>query len=443
MRQIMQQKIGKEGAQKVAILGAAGKMGSGIALLILQQFALGLASGDKNPYRLILIDSNELGFATLKRYLRDQLKKHAERIINELRNLYKNRINLIDNGDMINTYVEEAIDCVFFGTLLDECLGAELVFEAIIEDVAIKSEVFAKLNKLLGPDCYYFTNTSSIPIHILQEKSNLQKRLIGFHFYNPPAVQRLLELIVPENTLEPLKKMSENIANQLKKTVVYSRDVAGFIGNGHFIREVKFACKQVNILSQQMPLTEAIVLVNRITQDYLLRPMGIFQLVDYVGIDVVQRIAHIMSDYLQIPFGDQLIDAMVKEKIWGGQFGDGSQKDGFFQYQKGMPVAIYDIGSKKYILCKDNEFSGKIDAWLGDKLSLEYSWNKLIKDPKSSEKINEYLKNLSKENSQGIKLADKFLKESKKISLELVKDGIAHSIKDVETVLKNGFLHLY
>lgn len=443
----MKKGLGKEGIQHAAVLGAAGKMGSGIALLVLQLFAIELAGsemGDKlRQYRLILIDANKAGFAALKRYLRDQLKKHAERNINTLRTLYKNRANLIDNIDMINTYIEEALDCVFFGTVLDECQGAQIVFEAIVEDIDIKTEVFAKLNKLLGPNCHYFSNTSSIPIHVLQEKSHLQGRLIGFHFYNPPAIQRLLELIIPENTPESLKALAEAIAKQLKKTVVYSKDVAGFIGNGHFIREVHFACEQVHALSQSMPLIEAIVLINRMTQEFLLRPMGIFQLIDYVGIEVGQRIAKIMSTYLHKTFGDKLIDTMVGEKVWGGQFGDGSQKDGFFHYEKGLPIGVYDSKSKKYVSCIEAAFHARIDTWFGSKPPLGYSWNMLNKDPLRAEKIVDYLGRLRHEKTQGAELARKFLQESKKITLELVADRIASSIKDVDTVLMNGFFHLY
>lgn len=442
----MKQGLGKEGVERVAVLGAAGKMGSGIALLVLQQFAIELAAsktGDQIRYRLILIDVNEGGFIALKRYLREQLKKFAERNINELRFLYKNRADLIDNADMIEIFVEEAIDCVLFGTLLEECCGAQLVFEAIVEDIDAKTQVFAKLNQLLGPNCYYFSNTSSIPIHVLQEKSQLQGRLIGFHFYNPPAVQRLLELIVPESTPEPLKVLAENIAKQLKKTIVYSKDVAGFIGNGHFIREIHFACEQVHALSKSMPLIEAIVLVNQVTQEFLLRPMGIFQLIDYVGLDVAQRIAKIMSTYLHQPFEDKLIDRMVEKKVWGGQFGDGSQKDGYFHYEKGSPVGVYDSTDQKYVSCVESSFRKRMDEWLGSKPPLGYSWNKLSKDPQREGKIVDYLTRLSQEETQAARLAKQFMQESNKIALELVKDGIAHSIKDVDTVLKSGFFHLY
>ncbi|MBA3816813.1 MAG: 3-hydroxyacyl-CoA dehydrogenase family protein [Parachlamydiaceae bacterium] len=441
----MMQGLGKDGMQQVAVLGAAGKMGSGIALLILQQFAKLTCSVKENqvsPYRLILIDANEAGFAMLKRYLQDQLKKYAERNINELRALYKKRADLIDNSEMINAFVEEAFECVSLVTMLEECRGAQLVFEAIVEDIDIKIEVFAKLNKLLGPNCYFFSNTSSIPIHTLQERSDLQGRLIGFHFYNPPAVQRLLELIIPENTPQPLISLAEEIGEQLKKTVVHSKDVAGFIGNGHFIREVHFACEQVHALTKNMPLIEAIVLINRMTQEFLLRPMGIFQLIDYVGIEVVQRIAKIMSTYLHQTFGNELIDRMVEQKICGGQFGDGSQKDGFFHYEKGVPVEIYDRVSKKYTSCNGLDFRKKIDDWFGGKPPLGVSWTLLSKDPQGKEKIAEYWKHLLRDETKGANLAKEFRAESRKIAEDLVADRIAGSIKDVDTVLMNGFLHL-
>lgn len=438
--------IGLDRINHIAILGAAGKMGSGIALLILQQYALRLAApnlGDKPAAcRLTLIDTYEAGFPLLKQYLRDQLKKYAERNINGVRKAYAHRDDLVDNVDMITCFVDEAMDCVFFGTILEECRGAEIVFEAIVEDIDLKTQVLLRLNNILGPSCYFFSNTSSIPIHILQEKSQLQGRLIGFHFYNPPAVQRLIELIIPENISPELKSFAEEIARQLNKTVVFSKDIAGFIGNGHFIREVHFACQQVDALSQHMPLTEAIVLVNRLTQEFLLRPMGIFQLIDYVGIEVVQRIAHIMSTYLHQRFGNRLIDEMVEQKVMGGQFGNGSQKDGFFHYEKGAPVSVYDREKKTYILI-DEAYRSLIDSWFGAKPPLGYTWNKLNKDLHRTDKVNHYLECLSKEHSQGARLAQQFLNDSQEITAELVSSGVADSILSVQAVLENGFYHLY
>jgi len=133
---------------------------------------------------------------------------------------------------------------------------------------------------------------------------------------------------------------------------------------------------------------------------------------------------------------------MVELKVWGGQFGDGSQKDGFFHYEKGVPAEIYDRDSKKYIPCNGSDFHKKINAWFGGSPPLGYSWNLLSKDPQRPEKMADYWERLSKEETQGANLAKNFRAESRKIALNLVADGIAGSIKDVDTVLMNGFLHL-
>ena len=124
------------------------------------------------------------------------------------------------------------------------------------------------------------------------------------------------------------------LAKRLKKIVVHSKDEAGFIGNGHMMREVVFACKKVEELSRDYSLEESIYLINRVTQDWLVRPMGIFQLMDYVGLDVCQHIGHIMRTYLKDPsLKVELIDRIVKNGVLGGQNPDGTQKNGFFSYQ--------------------------------------------------------------------------------------------------------------
>lgn len=432
----------------VAVLGAAGKMGSGISMLLLQQMACEVAQRtDKSnsiKSKLILIDANEEGFVPLKHYLRDQLKKFAERNINDLRKWYVQRADLIDNEQMIEEYIEGGMDCVRFGMLLEECRGARLVFEAIVEDVAVKSDVFKKLNAILGPEAFYLTNTSSIPIGILQDKSGLKGRLIGFHFYNPPAVQRLVEIIIPKEIAPQLKTIAQNIAKQLNKITVYSNDIAGFIGNGHFVREIHFACEKVRELAQTMTLSEAIFLVNSVTQEFLLRPMGTFQLLDYVGIDVAKRIATIMTTYLPgHSFEDPLLDMMVKEKVFGGQYGSGMQKDGFFQYEKGVLTGIYDFKQKKYIPCVNSAFRQDCDRRLGALPQGHYSWKSLTKDDQRETKINEYFRHLWQEDGLGAEMAKAFLTESQRIAHELVKDGVAQSVDDVDTVLKNGFFHLY
>lgn len=417
--------------EHVVVLGAAGKMGRGIALLLLQEIAR--IKGSK----LTLLDTNSLCFDALKKYLREHLLKYAERNINSLRLDYQEREELVDNGDIIHTFVEEALEKVSYVTAIEECRGARMIFEAILEDVEVKAKVFSEVDVVAESEAYYFSNTSSIPIHVLQEKSHIEGRLIGFHFYNPPAVQKLLEIIIPAGVEDKVKEIALGVGKRLNKTIVFSKDIAGFIGNGHFIREIVEACDKVVKLREKMSLLEALCVVNKVTQDFLLRPMGLFQLIDYVGIDVARHIAKIMTEYLpgQV-FNTSLIDSMVLAGVKGGQNGDGSQKDGFFSYDKGRPLKVYDLESQKYV---------PYHVWEEfNMLPQGYeAWKALSVDKGRKEKIAKYFINLMSDESLGAKLALQFLEKSRSIGHRLVKEGVARSIEDVDIVLQNGFFHLY
>src|ERR1700722_11450553 len=183
---------------RISVLGAAGKMGSGIALLLLQEMARVEAENTghvgKNS-RLILIDSNETALDALSDFLRIHLIKYAERHINALRRYFVEDSKLVSNQEMIEYFVNGALSLVRLETQIEKAKQSKLIFEAIVEDENVKSTVFAELANLVSPETYFFTNTSSIPIHILSKKGHLQNRLIGFHFYNPPFIQKLLEVI--------------------------------------------------------------------------------------------------------------------------------------------------------------------------------------------------------------------------------------------------------
>jgi 3-hydroxyacyl-CoA dehydrogenase len=345
----------------IAVIGAAGKMGSGISLLLLQEMAkkemAEHGKAESTVHRLTLIDSNMTAISGLHTYLRSQMLKYAEKNINILRKGYTNDPHLVSNEEMIQAYVDGAMKLVNSGTELEEARGAHLLFEAIVENVEAKCAVYQNFASIAAQPFYVFTNTSSIPISVLNTKAHLQNRIIGFHFYNPPAIQKLVELI-PLATGEPaFTEWAEGFAKCLNKIVVKSKDVAGFIGNGYFLREVVFACAKVRELSVVYSLSEAIYIINSVTQDFLLRPMGIFQLLDYVGLDVAQKIGNIMNTYLPDGVYDSdLVDVLLKEGIAGGQHADGSQKNGFFHYTNGKPDGVYLVAEKRYLLFDEGEW---------------------------------------------------------------------------------------
>lgn len=435
-----------EALKNVAVLGAAGKMGNGIALLLLQEMARLEAEATGNvgsgTFRLTLIDTNETGLIALKKYLRDQLLKYAEKNISTLRKYYAQNASLVSNEEIIDAFVLGGTDLIFFETDVEKAKNSTLIFEAIMEDADLKWRIFSQIDKLAKYRPYYFTNTSSIPIKVLNEQAQLDNRIIGFHFYNPPYIQKLLEIIAPEGLNPQLKILAEELAERLKKTVVHSHDIAGFIGNGHFIREVLFACQKVRALAQEFTLPEAIWAINRVTLEWLIRPMGIFQLIDYVGIDVVQKICAIMRLYLKDEsFHDELIDRMIAARVFGGQHPDGTQKDGFFQYDKHSIKGIYQLEEKKYIPLAN--LTPRLNAYLGELPTGHNSWKILHKEPQKEEKLRSYFQALFNDHSQGAELAQAFLLKSRNIAQHLVQSGVADRLEDINEVLINGFYHLY
>lgn len=435
-----------ERLRDVSIIGAAGKMGSGIALLLAQEMATQkLKPENKNSaYRLRLIDINENALDGLLRSLKAQLVKAGEKSAVMLRELYRDREDLVENYDIIDAFVDDAMSVVRLGTDLSAVKDSHVIFEAVLEEKNLKVDLLKKIDKMVSPDTFYFTNTSSIPISVLNGEANLDGRIIGFHFYNPPAVQRLVELIAPAPTKPELKEMALKLAKRLRKKIVPANDIAGFIGNGHFLRDGLYAIKEAKKMAGEFTLPGAFYIMNKVSQDLLIRPMGIFQLIDYVGVDVYQCISETVSGYIKgEELTDDLLAKMVEKKVLGGQFADGSQKDGFLKYDRNRPAGVYDVEKGEYKMFDPNGWSGELDKKLGAYPEGTIPWRNLLADPKKEEKLPVYFKNLNASETLGARLAKAYLKRSKEIGQFLVKTGVANSAQDVNDVLLNGFYHLY
>jgi 3-hydroxyacyl-CoA dehydrogenase len=434
-----------ERLQNVTVIGAAGKMGSGIGVLIAQEMAkLRLKPENKDKiYRLNLLDVSEPALDGLRAYMKAQLLKAAEKSTVVLRELYKNRQDLVENSDIINAFVDDSTRVLNFGTDMEMAKKSSLIFEAISENEKTKIKVYKKLNKMCGEDALYLTNTSSIPIGYLDDKAGLNGRLIGYHFYNPPVVQKLVEVITARSTNDELKEIAQELGKRLRKKLVPANDITGFIGNGHFMRDGLYAISEVDRLRSKFRYTGAVYVMNRISQDFLVRPMGIFQLIDYVGIDVFQCILKVMRTHLgENTLRNRLVDKMVRYGVLGGQYADGSQKDGFLKYEKNRPVGIYDVRKKEYFIMTE-EWKKRIDKKIGPLPDGFAPWRALLMDTKKEEKLKAHFDKLKTMDTLGAKLAIDFLKKTKSIGQSLVESGVANSADDVNAVLMNGFFWLY
>jgi len=424
-----------EALQNVTVIGASGKMGSGIALLLLQEMTrLDLEQGFKevaSQKQLNLVDRNQEALDGLKAYLSKQLTRYAEKVLKA-------------DAALTDLFEQKGLTIANFTLELESAKNSKMVFEAIFERLDIKTKLLLDLKEICSEETNFFSNTSSIPISVVEKEAGVEGRLIGFHFYNPPAVQKLVELISSDSTPQALQDMSMELGQRLRKVMVPSNDIAGFIGNGHFIRDGLYAISQIEELSKKVEPNEALYQINRITQDFMVRPMGIFQLIDYVGLDVFQMILNTMNTYIEDEeLSSDMINMMIDQGVSGGQFHDGSQKDGFLKYENHKPVATYSLKEKKYIRFDEGDWTEKCDQELGSLSEKHFPWKALSRDAEKDAKLSTYFQSLFEMDSKGAKLAQAYLLNSKKISENLVKNSVAAHSEDVGKVLMNGFFHLY
>lgn len=428
--------------ENVSVLGAAGKMGSGILVLLSFEMAkLKLGKKEDKEFVLNAIDVSPTALVNLLGYVKSQLVKHAEKNIVELRDWYKEDEKLISNEDVINQFVDDVMAMIQTSTRIETAYNSQLIFEAIKEDKDLKVKLFSQI-KQNNPDAWFLTNTSSIPIGGIEKDANLTGDIIGYHFYNPPVIQKLLEIIKTENTKPELAEFSVTLAKSMRKIVVQSRDVAGFIGNGHFMRDALYALKQAEELAKTEGWAKAFFLIDTISRDLLVRPMGIFQLLDYVGVDVTLFILDSMQpSFPNETLSHEALNQMLDNEVKGGQYANGTQKDGIFKYEKGRIKEVYDLGSQKYIATESIEM--ECAAILGELPTLKIYWKSVVRDKNKAKILQKFFEELHQIDSVGANIAVAYGKNSKAIGQMLADTNVAESTSDVNTVMETGFFHAY
>jgi len=247
--------------QNVTVLGAAGKMGSGILLLTAVEMAdLSLKPENKGKtFVLNAMDVSKEGLSGLMHYIRAQVQKIAEKKTVALRNFYAERVDLVENEEIINQYVADVMIIVRPTTRLEAAYESDLIFEAVSENRQLKVKILNQIDQNNPSKPWFFTNTSSVPIHLIDEEARLGGRILGFHFYNPPAVQKLVELICTDKSDPEMVEFAKMYAKNLGKVVVPANDFAGFIGNGHFMRDALHGIHTMEKLAKDMPFAEAVL----------------------------------------------------------------------------------------------------------------------------------------------------------------------------------------
>jgi 3-hydroxyacyl-CoA dehydrogenase len=412
-------------------------MGSGISLIALTAMAdQELANtGLLGNYRLYLVDANDATYSEILIKIRKHLRDHAEKNIHLFRKYYASRPDLIENHQIIDAFINNAIACIRTTTDVASIKNTKIVFEAVSENIDLKIKLFTSLKSNCDQCPLFLTNTSSIPISVLANKAKLEGKIVGYHFYNPPQKQKLVELVIPVNTEKEHQETAHTLTKLLKKTAIPSNDIAGFIGNGHFMREILLADGMIAKNYDHIPLLDSI------TKDLLIRPMGIFQLIDYVGLDVCQSILKVMSLYLNQTLVSPLIDQFIASGIKGGQNPDGSQKNGIFQYEKHKIAGYYSLIKNCYEAVPANDVK---KATLSIYPSYK-SWKEITIESFETKDayFKLYFQSLFKASEPVAKEACAYLIASRQIAENLVAEKVAQNLQDVNQVLMLGFQHAY
>jgi 3-hydroxybutyryl-CoA dehydrogenase len=208
-------------------------------------------------------------------------------------------------------------------TPVDELVPADLMIEAVVEDAAVKEEIFRRADDVLPSDATLASNTSSIPITSLAAVTSRPQQVIGMHFFNPVPVLKLVEVIRGLETSDETARAITELAVDLGKTPAEARDLPGFVSNRilmPFINEAAYA------LLEGVAQPEAIDTIAKLG---FAHPMGPLALADLIGLDTCVAIMEVLQHGLGNP--KYAPCPLLRQYVQAGRLGRKSGR-GFYDY---------------------------------------------------------------------------------------------------------------
>ena len=214
--------------------------------------------------------------------------------------------------------------------LAEAVKDAQLVIEVVPEIMELKKKVYAELDAVAGKDVIFASNTSTLPITEIANTISRPEKFIGIHFFNPPQLMKLVEVIPGEKTAQEIVDLTQEYVKSVKKeSVLCRRDVPGFIINRLFIPMVHEACYMMDRTGATMTEIDSAVKFK------LGFPMGIFELADFTGMDVIHKATiemHLRDKKVILPH--PTIEKMFDAKKLGQKSGEGFYKYSDEKYER-------------------------------------------------------------------------------------------------------------
>jgi 3-hydroxyacyl-CoA dehydrogenase len=263
---------------------------------------------------VLAVDLHEKGLANGLGAIEKSLKKAAERKV------AKAGMSEADADEEMTNTLERISGSTDLGHVTDK---ADLVIEAIVEDLNVKLPFFKQLGLACKPDAIIATNTSSFSVGEMAEASGVPERVCGLHYFNPVQMMKLVEIIHTEQTTPDVLASVNEFVVQTGKTPVSCGDTPGFIVNRLLI---PYLFQGLAMLARGDATAEDIDTAMRLGAGH---PMGPIMLNDYVGADITLAamqgwIRKYPSDpAFSCPQGLQLLEHMVEENMLGRKTGQG------------------------------------------------------------------------------------------------------------------------
>ena len=235
----------------------------------------------------------------------------------------------VERGRWNRDEVEQALGRVKSDTIIEVLARCDLVIEAAPEDLSLKRDLFDRLARVCRPEAVLATNTSSLSVTAIAAEVPRPNRVVGMHFFNPPALMRLVEVVAGDESDEESLGHATQVARRMGRQPIKARDAIGFVAN-RCARP--FTLESLRMLGEGVASHEEIDRICRLGGGFR---MGPFELMDLIGVDVNFGVAR---SFYEQSFGEPRWrpHPIQAKLVDSGRLGRKTGR-GFYTYEKGKP----------------------------------------------------------------------------------------------------------